>query len=113
MRVWHHQEDHHVASIMVDDATDGWALLADADESPTIARNGNGNGVGASSAGASARGGGTLGWQQKVGPITQQKDGIERQRQRMRMTGNDDDNITISHKSKIHKNDKSWRSQGD
>ncbi len=62
-----------VASVMVDDATDGGALLADADESPTIARDGDGNG----GAGASARGGGALGRRQNAGPITQRKDGVE------------------------------------
>ena len=43
---------------MVDDATNGGAPLADADESPTIASDGNGNGIGNGGAGASARVGG-------------------------------------------------------
>ena len=50
-----------VASVIVNDATDGGAPLNNADESPTIACNGNGDGVGNGGAGASARGGGALG----------------------------------------------------
>ena len=60
---------------MANDVTDGGAPLADADESPTIAR--DSDGVGNGGAGASAQGGGTLGWQKKVGLITQRKYGVE------------------------------------
>ncbi len=62
---------------MVNNATDGGAPLADADESPTIARNGNGDDVGNGGAGASSRGSGALRRQQNVRPITQRKDGVE------------------------------------
>ena len=67
------------ASIIVDAATDGGAPLNDADESPTIARDGNGDGIGNGGAGADAlaQGGGALGWQQNAGPITQQNNSIE------------------------------------
>ena len=68
-----------VASVIVDDATDGGAPLNNADESPGITRDGDCNGVGngGAGAGASARGGGALGRRQNAGPITQWKDGIE------------------------------------
>jgi hypothetical protein len=63
-----------VASIMVDDATDRGAPLADADESPMIAR--DGDGIGNGGTGALAGGNNALGRRQKLGPITQQKDNI-------------------------------------
>ena len=66
-----------VASVMVNDATNGGAPLANADESPLIACNGNDNGVGNGGTGALARGGGALGRRQKAGPIMQQKDCID------------------------------------
>ena len=66
-----------VASVMVNDATNGGAPLADADKSPTIARDGYSNGIGNGGAGTLARDGGALGQRKKAGPITQRKDGIE------------------------------------
>ena len=66
-----------IASDMVDDATNGGAPLANADKSPTIARNGNGDGVGNGGAGTSARGGGALRQRQNAGLITQRKDSVE------------------------------------
>ncbi len=66
-----------VASIMFNDASNGGVWLVDVDESPRIAHDGNSDGVGNGSAGTSTRGGGALGQQQKAGPITQQKDGVE------------------------------------
>ena len=101
-----------IASVMIDDATNGGAPLVDADESPTIVQDGNCNGVGNNGAGTSAWGGGALGWQQKAGPITQKKT-VLRQLQRMRMMGNNDDDITISHEIKRHKDDEGWQSQGN
>ena len=67
----------NVASVMVNNATNGGAPLANANERPTIARNNDGNGIGNGGAGALARGGSALGRQQKVGLITQQKDSVE------------------------------------
>ena len=66
-----------VPSVMVHNATNGGALLTNADESPTIARDDDGNSVGNGGAGASARGGSALGRPQNARPITQQKQGVE------------------------------------
>ena len=66
-----------VASVIVNDATNGGVPLNNADESPTIACNCDDNDVGNGGAGASARGSGALGQQKNAGPTTLWKDGVE------------------------------------